>query len=553
MEIYIKGSPKSAAFFGCDSRIDMKQNSFLKGAAVLGIIGLVCKVIGAVYRIPMTNLLGTSGMAYYSTPYPVYTWLLVISSAGLPVAISKMVSERVTFGDYKGAHQVFKTALKALGIIGIVTTLAMMLSSGLLAGWAGRPEADIGFLAIAPSLFFVSVLSAYRGYFQGLQMMSPTAFSQLIEQLGKLGLGLYFANLWKANGVAYGAAGAVLGVTLSELLALIFIMIVYFRHKGQIRLQIMKSSQSKSLNGVGRQLFYLAFPIILGALAMPSVQTADLGIVTNSLLGMGYSASEADALYGNISNVVNPLVNMPAILSLALAMSLVPAISESKARKDEAGAAKKADMGFKLALLVGLPCAVGFYFLAQPIIGLLYSSVRGQELQTAGSLLEIMAAGVLFLTIVQTTTGILQGLGKTYVPVINLFIGVAVKIAASLILIRIPELNIKGAAIGTAACYFIAGVLDIVCVIKYARFRLKLLDHIIKPLFAAGVMGIFVYLTYPLLANMMLDKLATVLEIALAGLLYLTLVFAFVLKKDDMVFLPGGGRITRVMEKLRIW
>jgi len=529
------------------------QKSFIKGAAVLGIIGLICKVIGAVYRIPMTNLLDTGGMAYYSTPYPVYTWLLVISSAGLPVAISKMVSERVTLGDYKGAHQVFKTALKALSFIGIVTTVAMIFSSDLLARWAGRPEANIGFLAIAPSLLFVSVLSAYRGYFQGLQMMSPTAFSQLIEQLGKLGMGLYLANLWKPKGVAFGAAGAVLGVTLSELLALIFIMIVYYRQKGQIKLQIAGSTPSKNMNGIGRQLFFLAFPIILGALAMPSVQTADLGIITNSLLGMGYSAQEADALYGNISNVVNPLVNMPAILSLALAMSLVPAISESKARKDEAGAARKADMGFKLALLVGLPSAAGFLLLSQPISHLLYSSVQGEELVIAGNLLGIMAAGVLFLTIVQTTTGILQGLGKTYIPVINLFIGVAVKIAASLILIRIPELNIKGAAIGTVACYAIAGILDIICVIKYAHFRLKIVDHIIKPVFAAGVMGVFVYFTYPLLERMMSDRLATVLEIALAGLLYVILVFAFVLKKDDMAFLPGGKRVTRVMEKLKVW
>lgn len=531
----------------------MTQKSFLKGAAVLGIIGLICKAIGAIYRIPVTNMLGTEGMAYYMTPYPVYTFLLVISSAGIPVAISKMVSERVTLGDYKGAHQVFKTALKALAVIGIVTTVAMLLSSNMLANWARRPEASIGFQAIAPALFFVSVLSAYRGYFQGLQIMSPTAFSQLIEQLAKLGLGLYFANLWKAKGLAFGAAGAVLGVTISELLALIFIMIVYYRHKGQIRLQITRSVVTKGLDGVGKQLFILAFPIVLGALAMPMVQTADMGIVSNSLINMGYSAKQADSLYGTLSGVVNTLVNMPAILSLALAMSLVPAISQSKAKKDEAGVAKKADMGLRLALLVGLPSAVGFYLLSQPIIHLLYASVQGEKLQIAGDLLAIMAAGVLFLTIVQATTGILQGLGKTYVPVINLFIGVAVKIAASLILIRIPELNIKGAAIGTVACYMIAGVLDIIFVIKYANFKLKVLDHIMKPVFAAVVMGIFVYFTYPLLKGIMPEKLATVLDIAMAGVLYLILVFAFVLKKDDMAFLPGGKRITRVMEKLRIW
>ena len=223
------------------------QKSFVKGAAILGLIGLVCKVIGAIYRIPMAALIGEEGMAYYQAAYPLYVFLLAIASAGLPVAISKMVSERVTLGDYKGAHRVFQTAFKSLLVIGFVTAVIMVCLSGVIASSVGIPSAKYAFLAIAPALFFVSVISAYRGYFQGLQSMAPTAFSQLIEQVGKLGLGLFFANLWKSYGLEYGAAGAMLGVTLSEIIALVFMLILYNRKKRQIKLNIRRAGKTAAL------------------------------------------------------------------------------------------------------------------------------------------------------------------------------------------------------------------------------------------------------------------------------------------------------------------
>lgn len=531
------------------------QKNFVKGAAILGIVGLVCKVIGAIYRIPMTGMIGARGMAYYQTAYPIYAMLLAISSAGLPVAISKMVSERITLSDYKGAHVVFQTAFKALALIGLLTTAAMLLLSGAFANASGRPDADIVLMAIAPALFFVSLLSAYRGYFQGLQIMSPTAFSQLIEQLGKLGLGLVFAYMWKDYGIAYGAAGAVLGITLSEVLALLFMLVLYNGRKREIKLQIGRSGRKPvEKEGIGKRLFILAFPIVLGALAMPSVMAVDNAIVTNSLTGMGYGKDLVDSLYGSLTSVVNPLINMPAVLSLALAMSLVPAISASIAQKDESGAAKKSGMGFKLAMLVGLPSAVGFYLLSMPIIKLLYTRLTLQEYQVSEVLLEIMAIGVLFLTIVQTMTGILQGLGKTYLPVINLFIGVAVKITVSLVFIQMPEINIKGAAIGTVACYTVAAVLDIFCVVKYAKFKFSLTDYIIKPVLAAVFMGAFVYFLYPVLSHAINEKLATAVVILIAIIIYGICIFLFgVLKKEDMEFMPGGRLIARLMVKLNVW
>jgi stage V sporulation protein B len=531
------------------------QKSFVKGAAILGMLGLVCKVIGAVYRIPMAALIGEEGMAYYQAAYPLYVLLLAVASAGLPVAISKMVSERVTLGDYAGAHGVFRTAFRSLIVIGLVTAAVMALLSGTMANLVGIPDAKYAFLSIAPALFFVSVISAYRGYFQGLQRMAPTAFSQLIEQVGKLGLGLFFAGLWKDYGLFYGAAGAMLGVTLSEAIALVFMLILYRRSKSKIKLHMQGAERMIApQQGIGRQLFILALPIIIGACAMPLVQMADTAIVTNSLLDMGYSQKGAESLFGLLTGFVNPLINMPAVLSLALAMSLVPAISASRAQRDEAGAAAKSAMGFKLALLVGLPCAAGFYLLAQPIMHMLFANLQGESLATAGVLLQMMAIGVLFLTLVQTMTGILQGIGKTYLPVINLFIGVTVKIIVSLIFIRIPEINVRGAAIGTVACYAVAAVLDIACVLRHARFRFRFGDLIGKPLLSAGVMGVFVYFAFGALSHLMSERLAAAAVIALSAIIYFLLFFLFgALKKEDMAFIPGGARLTRLMIKFGVW
>lgn len=533
------------------------QKSFVAGAAILGIIGLIVKTIGAVFRIPLANMLTEDGMAYYQAAYPMYVFLLAIASAGMPVAISKMVSERVALNDYKGANDVFRKAFKALLLIGLAATVLMLLLSNVIANFVGIPDSSYSFLAIAPSLFFVAAISAYRGYFQGLQMMSPTAFSQLIEQVGKLGLGLFFANLWKGYGLEYGAAGAMLGVTLSEILALIFMVVTYNLRKSDIKLQIKKSALMRSRTeetGIGRRLFILALPIIIGACAMPLVQMADTAIVTNSLVTMGYLQEQAEGLFGLLTGFVNPLINMPAVLSMALAMSLVPAISSSLAKNDIAGASKKSGMGFKLALLVGLPCAVGFFLLAQPIMHLLFSKLSGSRLETAGELLSIMAIGVLFLTILQTMTGILQGLGKTYIPVINLFIGVAVKVAVSLIFIRMPEVNVKGAAIGTVACYAVAALLDVIFVIKYAKFRFNIVEYVFKPVLAVGVMGLFAYFAMPFFITVMSERLATAATIAGSAVIYIILLFVFgALKQADMEFIPGGSRITRFMNKLGFW
>ncbi len=536
------------------------QKSFVKGAAILGAAGLIVKFIGAIFRIPLTNIIGADGMANYQVAYPIYAALVVISTAGLPAAISKLVSERVTLGDYRGAHHVFQTAIKLLLVIGVLSTVLMYALSGALANAAQIPSARLSLIMIAPSLFFVSILSAYRGYFQGLQMMSPTAATQLIEQAVKLGAGLYFAWLWFPRGEQFGAAGALLGVTISEVCALVVIIILYYRKKTRFQLDRSPAKSFAVISGRStmRDLLYTAVPVTIGACLMPIVNFLDTLIVTNTMAGIDYSAFNPlspKTSFGVLTGSVNPLINMPAVLSLALCMSLVPAISEARARKSPALVSARSAMGFKLSILIGLPCAVGMFILAGPIISLLYSTgLEPDELAVSAQLLQTLAVGVLFLTLLQSMTGVLQGAGHPGIPLFSLALGAIVKIVISILLIRVPSININGAAIGTAACYAIAALLNVGFVIKHARPSIQPVSGILMPVLSTAVMGCAVAFMYKAVLPALDSAKAALICIAAAVIIYVVMLFITrSVRKEDMEYIPGGGRITRLMNRLGFW
>ena len=534
-----------------------EQKSFVKGAAILGVTGLFVKIIGAVFRIPLTNIIGAEGMAYYQVAYPIYSALLVISTAGLPTAISRMVSERVTVGDYRGAHRVFQTAFRWLFIIGATTTVLMLALSGVVARLSAYPDAVPGLLLIAPSLFFVSMLSAYRGYFQGLQMMWPTGATQLIEQVIKLGAGLFLAWLWAPRGIQYGAAGALLGISISELCALVVVIIMYNRRKGEIKENRRRSTFSPMALGkeLTSELFRIAIPIIIGASIMPLAGLLDTLLVKNLMISSGFAEDVANSSFGVLTGAVNSLVNMPAVLSQALCMSLVPAISEARIQKNQAMLSGRSAMGFKMAMLVGLPSAVGMYILAEPIIRLLYSSgLEPNELMLGGQLLRILSIGILFLTMVQTMTGILQGAGHQNRPVINLLFGAIVKVVLTIVLVRIPTLNIQGAAIGTAACYGIAGVLDVISVVRRTKPDIRFLSGFVAPIISTAAMGAVAWFLYGRLSASHGNTSSVLVTILAAVLVYAVMLFLTgALKREDMEYIPGGRPITKLMIKLKLW
>ena len=527
--------------------MEKKKVSFVQGAAILGIAGLIVKVIGAAFRIPLANTIGLIGTSYYDTAYPYYSWLLVISSSGLPTAISKMVSERVTLGDYRGAHRVFTTAMQILCCIGLLTSILMFFGSDYIARLHMLPEAAYCFKALAPALFFVALMCAYRGYMQGMQQMVPTAISQVVEQVGKLAVGLTLAFMLLDAGPEYAAMGALIGVTVSELLALIYVMLSYRRRWPKIRARLERSVRREA-EPVAARLIAIALPITIGASISPLASVVDSALIIRILLKLGYAKETAQTAFSLMRTNVATLTNMPGVLTMALAMSLVPAISAFSAKRDHAGVQDTARLGLKLALIIGLPCAVGLFVLASPILAMLYPNLTEGELTLAVDLMHTSSIGVIFLSLVQSMTGVIQGMGKPNVPVFNLFIGFVLKVASLLALMNIPQINIQGAAVSTVVCYAFAGIADTIYVIRRSKLRLGLVDVLLKPVLSSGVMGFVVFMIYSFMQEMEHQALPTLAAVAVGVFAYgvMAIYFRF-FSREELAYIPGGQRIRKLM------
>lgn len=546
--------------------MDKTKKSFVAGAAILGVAGLIVKVIGAVYRIPLANIVGESGMAYYEVAYPYYSWLLVISSAGLPTAVSKLVSERIARGDGVGAKNVFKAAMQLLAAIGIVTTIVLFAASSGIASLSGAAPAKFSLMALSPALLFVSIMCAYRGYLQGMQCMTGTAISQVIEQVFKLiagfGLAFYFIKT-QPNRPELAAMGALIGVSISELIALIVIKFYYSINLRRGNLPITSLSNNRmmgrSMGGrsIIRNLLILAIPITIGASIMPITGIADSVFIINILesknlavLGNIELANEAArTAYTVLRSYVTPLINMPAVLTLSLSMSLVPAISQAIAKKEKRTVRAASGTGIKLAMFIGAPCTAGLFVLGGPIMSMLYYAVRNnsERFIQAQQVMYIAAIGVLFLSLVQTLTGIIQGMGKPRIPVYFLAIGGVVKVVSMLLIMNFTNLGILGAALSTVLCYAVAGIADTVYVIRQTRMSISFLDTFIKPIFSSLLMGIVVWLVYDLTSASGHMSIATVISVA-AGVI--TYVLAIVLLRpftaSDMDFIPKGEKLKQL-------
>lgn len=526
-----------------------EKKSFIRGAAILGVAGLICKVIGALFRIPLRNMMGVAGMTYYSTVYPYYSTLLVVSSAGLPTAISKLVSERVTLGDYAGARRVFRKSLLLLTGIGLVTTALMFFGADFLARVTNCPGSERSFRALAPALLVVSVMCAYRGYLQGLQRMTGTALSQLAEQVGKLVFSLLLVQLWLPLGYDIAAMGALLGITLSEVLALIVIIVFYV--KNQRNMPKMRDLMTDSGSGTIRAILSIAVPVTIGASIMPLTGIVDTLLIKNIMLSTGFTREYADMCFAIFRTDVATIINMPAVLTVALAMSLVPAISEACAKRDVRATQRVTTMGLKLALIVGLPCAVGLFVVGGEVIDFLYS-VTTEELAIGTALMKTSAIGIIFLSLVQTMTGCIQGYGKPVVPVLNLAVGAVVKVVVMIVLMNNPAINIQGASISTVACYAVAGILDTVYLLRATKLRIRFFDVLCKPVIAALGMGVAVYFAGAFLQAHLSQTLATLGSVAVGVVIYAALIVALrAFSAEDLAFVPGGARLRRFVDRKR--
>ncbi len=461
----------------------MSSDKFLRGAMILTLAGLMVKVIGSVNRILLSRLLGGEGIGLYQMAYPVYLLLLSVSAAGIPVAISIIVSEYLAQKDYAGVRQVFTVSLRLMVFIGALLAVFLVLAAGMLMdmGIIQDGRAYYALIALSPSVFFSTVLASFRGYFQGHQLMTPPALSQIIEQFIRVVTMLIMAYTLLPYGLEYAAAGAAFGAVPGSVIGLIVLggFYRYYRHLWSSREekeQVKTNSLFKSSKLIKR-LLLLALPVSCANILVPVTGSIDALLVPACLIDSGFSVAQATTQFGYLAGMAQPLLLMATIPTMSLATSLVPAVSEAITLKKWQLIEQKSAVSMKVCCLITIPAAIGMYVLAKPISLLLYG--------TSAAAVAIMhtAPAIWFLGIQQITTGLLQGIGQTSLPMMNMLLGIAAKLIAVCNLTNI-KYGIAGAAWATNINFAVTALLNLV-VLQYFKIRFDWL--IVLKIFAAAL------------------------------------------------------------------
>ena len=527
-----------------------KNQTFLGGALILILANLLVKVIGAVFKIPLTNLVGEEAMGLFHVAYNLYNAMFVLSTAGLPVAVSKMVSEANALGRRREIRRIVAIAFTLFAALGAVCALILLLGARPLAGAIGNADATFAVMAIAPSIFFVAVSSTIRGYYQGLSNMVPTAISQVIEALMKLvvGYGLAYYMLKAGWDMKYVVAGAISGVTIGTVLSALYLSIKARRSLSRLKRKIGREEKCHSPRALTRRLIRIAVPVTIGSSVLSLTNLIDMGVVMNRLQGAaGLDQTRATELYGAYSSMGITLFNLPQTLITAVSISCIPAISAAFARRDRLRANRTIESAMRITMLMALPCAAGFISLAGPILNLLYAS-RPEGVAIATPILRTLGLAVAFVAMVSLTNAILQAVGRPQLPVFSMAVGGVVKLVCNFILVGMPSVNIYGAPISTTLCYGSIMLINLFMLSQVLRTLPSFRSTVVRPALAAGCMGVFTYFTYPLWSGILGDRLGTVLTICLAAVLYGVLLLLFrAIRREDVLMLPRGEAIARLL------
>lgn len=534
--------------------ISSKKNSFLMGTLILGAAGVIIKILGAIFRIPLGYFIGAEGMGYYQTAYPVYALFLTLATAGFPTAIAKLVSEQAALGNHKGANEIFKITHLMLFLTGLLMFLILFFgSSFIVTDIQHNPGAVSAMRAIAPALLIVPSMSAYRGYYQGYQQMTRIAVSQVIEQVFRVFLGLALAYILMAQfGPKLGAAGGISGATIGAFASFLFLVGIYLKDSKVRREMVENSTGYKKQRKLAiiKKIIVVVIPISIGACVMPLVNVVDTIIVISRLEVAGYTNMAANAMLGQLTGMSMPIIVMPMVFTTAIGMSLVPAISTSFTLKKFDEARHNAKLAFKITLLLVLPCAFGLAALAQPIMGLLFPR---QPSEVIGLMLFTLAPGCIFLGLLYTFNGILQGIGKPWIPVFALLCGIVGKVIISYTLTATPQFNILGSALGTVVSYLIAAIFEYVYIKKSLKIKFDIMEYFIKPLITVMIMFIGARLSYMGLSGILGGKIAVLFGIAIGGILYVIVLLGIGgISEEEILAMPKGKKILLKLKKMKL-
>lgn len=527
-----------------------KKGSFIIQASVLAAASLIVRFIGFLYRLPLTELIGDRGNAIYSAGYYIYTFLLILSSAGLPAAISRLVSTRIAKGEYRNAQKIFRVSMIFAGAAGAIGMLVLFFFAEPIAKMVDSPNSVYCLQTLAPTLLIVGVMSVYRGYLQGMNIMTPTAVSQIFEQVFNAVFSVYLAWVLVKQSIPLGAAGGTAGTGIGALAGLIVVMIFYNRMKPEIRHNMRieeKGIYQETTGEAFKKLVVTAFPIIAGTAVFSMTNLIDMKMVMSGLMSSGaFTEAEAEVLYGQLSGKYVTLTTFPVSISSAMATAAIPNIAMAVTVGNKKEVKRKINTALKLAMIISIPAAVGIGVLGDQILRMLFPSYP-----EGGVLLKVGAISIAFLSFCQIVTGVLQGIGKIQVPVIGALLGAVVKIALNWILIRIPSINVVGAVISTDVCYLVASIFNVIMLMRYTKTRVNFSGVLIKPTIGSIIMGIGCVIGYKVISLVFGNTISTLLTIIVAVIIYLlVMIFIRGITEEDLLSIPKGRILVRVFKKI---
>lgn len=542
-----------------------RESNFIIQGSILAVTSVICRLIGIIYRIPLTNIIGDKGNGYYSCAFEVYSIMLLLSSYSLPIAVSKLVSARVVKGERRNAYRIYKSALLFAITAGIIVFLITYFGADFLAGTLmHQPMSAFALRILAPTLVLFAVMGVFRGYFQGLGTMIPTVFSQVIEQIanaivsvtaayylfsyGKKLDALLYSDTYAA---AYGAAGGTLGTGAGALFGLIFLLFIAMMYKRVIKRQIKRDNTRypESYSEIFKILIITIIPIILSTSIYNINSILDQGLFNNILPLQGIESSDVAKLWGIYAGKYKLLTNVPLAIANALSASTVPTLARAMAEGNKGTAIRKISTSIRFTMIVVIPCAVGFTVISSPILQLLFhdSSVLPARLLQIGSISTVLYA------LSTLTNGILQGLGKLKIPVRNAAISLVIHLIALFVMLYFFKWGVYAVVYGNIIFALLMCILNAIAIRKSIAYRQEIPRTFIIPSIAAIFMGVVVFLVYFLLFKVVNNNISTIIAIALGALIYFILMILLKgIVREDLEHMPKGHLIINIAEKIHL-
>lgn len=542
-----------------------KSNSFLIQGMILAAAGIVTRLIGIAYRIPVNNILGDEGQGFYGCAFSIYNIALLLTSYSLPLAVSKLVSARVSKNEYKNAMRIFKGALLFAILVGALVGVLIFVFSDYIAGDIMSLQLSAYALRVlAPGLFIVAIMGVIRGFFQGMGTMIPTALSQIFEQIVNAIVSIIGASYLIEMGkkaaeaktnpslsFAYGAAGGTLGTVSGALIGLLFLLAVFgmFYVSLKRRVERDRTRNIEQYNEIYKVLFLTIAPVILSTAIYNISETIDQGIFSNVMVAQGHTEKETAELLGMFTGKYNTLINIPLAIANALGAALIPSLTATVSTGNRKQINEKINMVIRFVMLLAIPCFVGFLVMAKPILDLLYSG----NIDIPARMLQLGAITVVFYCLSTVTNAILQGVNKMTTPVKHGAISLVVHLIGLYIMLVIFKWGIYAVVVGNIIFSLCMCILNARALKRTTRYRQEVKRTFLVPIKAAVIMGLVTMVVNFLLGLFMPKAIVTILALIIAVVVYGVFLIKFgALTSDEIVALPKGAQIYGVLQKLHL-